>query len=160
MKLIVWTVSLLVLIPAVLLALGLLWNRPPFTEPPGFAVRLKTYLTTHVAETRDDALFPELRPRRYPIAPDALFGAAVDAAWHLGWDVVSIDAQTRVLQAVVTTPLWRFKDDVVARVQTSPQGGSVLYIRSESRVGKGDLGANTRHVLELLESVERGTREK
>jgi uncharacterized protein (DUF1499 family) len=31
--------------------------------------------------------------------------------------------------------------------------GSVLWVRSVSRVGKGDLGANTRHVMDLIDAV-------
>ena len=48
-------------------------NKPPFDKPPGFAVRLLTYLTTNVAETRRDHRFPELELRCYPLAPAQLF---------------------------------------------------------------------------------------
>jgi uncharacterized protein (DUF1499 family) len=143
------------LIPVVLLALGLAWNRPPFGEPPGFAVRLKTYLTTHVAEVRDDAIFPELRPRHYDLAMQPLFEALSRAAHDLGWEIAGIDAEHKILRAVVATPVWRFKDDVTVWLQPSPQGGSAVYVRSESRIGKGDLGANTRHVLDFIQATEK-----
>ena len=32
--------------------------------------------------------------------------------------------------------------------------GAVLLIRAESRVGKGDLGANTRHLLDLYAQLD------
>ncbi|MEQ6340227.1 MAG: DUF1499 domain-containing protein [Gammaproteobacteria bacterium] len=154
-SLILRVVLVVVLIPAVLLALGLAWNHPPLGEPPGFSFRLKTYLTTHVAEVRDDAIFPELRPRHYDIAVQPLFEAVSHAAQSLGWEITGIDAEHKVLHAVVATPVWRFKDDVTVWLQSSPQGGSAVYVRSESRIGKGDLGANARHVLDLIQATEK-----
>ena len=55
----------------------------------------------------------------------------------------------------MTTPLWRFQDDVHIRVEPDPATDrAVLLIRSESRVGKGDLGTNTRHVLDLYAQLD------
>ncbi len=49
------------------------------------------------------------------------------------------------IQAVATTRLCRFKDDVTVTVQ--PEGaGVVVNVRSHSRIGKGDLGANARRI--------------
>lgn len=143
------------LIPVVLIVWGLAWNHPPLGEPPGFAFRLKAYLTTHVAEVRDDAIFPELRPRHYDIAVQPLFEAVSRAAQSLGWEISGVDAERKILRAVVVTPVWRFKDDVTIWLRPLPQGGGAIYMRSESRVGKGDLGANTRHVLDLIQATEK-----
>ena len=143
------------LIPVVLIVWGLAWNHPPLGEPPGFTFRFKAYLTTHVVEVRDDAIFPELRPRHYDIAVQPLFEAVRRATQNLGWEVAGIDAEHKVLHAVVVTPVWRFKDDVTIWLRSSPQGGSAIYVRSESRVGKGDLGANTRHLLDLIREIDK-----
>ena len=46
-----------------------LWaNKLPWKEPPGVLTRLSVYLSQNVAETSDDAIFPELKPRTYPVA--------------------------------------------------------------------------------------------
>ena len=68
-----------------------------------------------------------------------------------GWEVLTTSAfppapsKTREIRAVATTRLWRFKDDVTIRVD--PEGeGSVVNIHSQSRIGKGDFGANARRI--------------
>jgi uncharacterized protein (DUF1499 family) len=132
-------------------------NNPPWRDPPGFAARLHTYLTTHVAETRADSPFPELRPRRYPgLAPDALYRLAVQALEHMPRTVI-VERQpaARELRAVVRTPLVGYRDDLTVRVEPNPAGtGSVLMARSASRVGRGDLAANTRHLLDFYAELD------
>jgi uncharacterized protein (DUF1499 family) len=124
-------------------------------DSPGPWTRLGTYLTTNVAETVDGSPFPELRPRRYAVGPQALLTRAAAAAAGLPrWRVVAVVPERRELRAVVTSAIFRFEDDVVARVVAEPMR-STLLIRAASRVGKGDLGANTGHVLALYEALER-----
>jgi uncharacterized protein (DUF1499 family) len=74
-----------------------------------------------------------------------------------GWAVaaraegaVGRDAQPWRLQAVATTALLRFKDDVVVEVRPRDDGGSTVAMRSKSRLGKGDLGANARRIRAFL----------
>jgi uncharacterized protein (DUF1499 family) len=143
----------LLLLGVALIAAGIISNRLPLTEPPGFMPRLSTYLSTNVAETREDSPFAELRPRRYEAPPELLFDVVRRAAQSLRWEITSLDAEKREVQAVVTTKIWGFKDDVTMQVQPGQPSGAVLGVRSASRVGKGDLGANTRHILDLVEAV-------
>ncbi len=142
-----------VLIFAALLVAGIVANRLPLSDPPGLAARLSTYLNTHVAETSDDSPFAELRLRRYEAPEGLLFDIVRRAVLGLKWEIANIDAEKKELQAVVTTKVWRFKDDVIVQVRPTQPSGSVLWARSVSRVGKGDLGANTRHVMDLVEAV-------
>ena len=53
-------------------------------------------------------------------------------------------------------PIWPFTDDVQIAVEADG-AGSVLWIRSASRVGKSDLGVNTRRARRLVEAVRRLT---
>jgi uncharacterized protein (DUF1499 family) len=142
------------LLGILLLAGGLIANRPPLFDSPGPVVRLKTYLTTNVAETQADSLYPELRQPRYPVPPDLLFDAAQRAAQNLGWRKDLVDAEQREIRAVVVTPFWRFRDHVVIRISPISASESTLSVRSSSEIGKGDLGANTRHVLDLLQMID------
>lgn len=144
-------------IAVTLIAGGLLFNRLPWTEPPGVAARVRVYLTTNVAQTSETALFPELRPRTYPLPPGQMLTRMRDAAHALGWQIVAENAGRGMLGAVVTTPLMRFKDDVTATVKPE-NSGSVVYVHSQSRVGKGDLGANTRHVLDFYDALDQVAR--
>jgi uncharacterized protein (DUF1499 family) len=136
-----------------LIAGGLIANRPPMMDPPGLWARLVTYLGTHVAETRSDHPFPELRPRFYALPPDRLYATAREAIAGLGWGIASEDPEGVCLTAVVKSALWRFKDDVVVCVEPT-EGGSTLRLRASSRIGRGDLAANTRHLLDLYAAIE------
>ncbi len=147
-------VFFLVLLGVALIAAGVISNRLPLTEPPGLLTRLSTYLNTNVAETRENSPFAELRPRRYEAPPELLFDVARRAAQNLKWEITVLDAAKKEIQAVVTTKVWGFKDDVMIQIQPVQPSGNWLWIRSASRVGKGDLGANTRHVLDLIQAVD------
>jgi hypothetical protein len=133
---------------------GLLLNRPPLFDPPGPGERLRIYLRTNVAEFSDDPRLPELRARSWSRGPDALFVDVTRAVEELGWHIEARNDATRELHAVVATALWRFKDDVRIRVDARPDGTSRLYARAQSRVGRGDLGANARHLRELVTALE------
>ncbi len=139
-----------------LLALGLRGNHLPMNDSPGSFIRYYTYLNTHVAETIDGSPFPELRPRSYALPADELFGKVKSTIGGMPhWEIVESKDDVRQLHAVVTTPLFRFKDDVTVSVVPQPGGKPAVMVRSVSRVGQGDLGANTRHVMDLYDALEK-----
>ena len=144
----------LLLIALLLPGAGIVANRLPLTSPPGVAARLKVYLTTNRAEIRSDSLYPELRPRDYPLSPQQLYAAARATLDELGWPLLAEDSSSLRLHAVVATRLWKFKDDVELTVEPV-SAGSRLLMTSQSRVGRGDLGANTRHILDFSAALER-----
>lgn len=86
--------------------------------------------------------YPDLEPFRLPLPPDAAFDAAQHAAEELGWSVVWSNRALGVIEAYDTSPLFRFVDDVAVRIRAAPGGGSIVDLRSTSRVGVSDLGAN------------------
>ena len=137
-----------------LLVGALAMNRVPLLDSPGLNERLHTYLTTNVAELSDQARFPELQVRDDARDAATLYADALRAVEKLGWEVIKHDeAPQQHIDAVVTSLLWKYRDDVAIRVVAQPNGGSRLYARAQSRVGKGDLGANARHLRELIEAV-------
>jgi uncharacterized protein (DUF1499 family) len=136
-----------------LAAATIISNNLPMTDPPGLLTRVVTYLNTNVAQTTQDSAFPELRMSRYQAPPALLIDIARRAAEALGWEVTGSDPEAYTVRAVVTTKLFRFQDDVFIRAHVAQPSGSALYIRSSSRVGKGDLGTNARHVMNLSEAV-------
>ncbi|MFT6143398.1 MAG: hypothetical protein ACJAZO_000963 [Myxococcota bacterium] len=79
-----------------------------------------------------------------PLAMSAgdAFARAVRIAGEMdAWEVVHTDSDTLQLEAVCTTSLLRFKDDVCIRV-TADGDGARVDMRSRSRLGKHDFGAN------------------
>ena len=137
-----------------LLAAGLISNDLPWSDSPGAGTRLLTYLTTHVVETTPDSAFPELRPSRYAAPAALMFDVARRAADALHWESSTVDPEARKIEAVVTTKILKFKDDVTLWVEADGDERSTLFARSASRVGWGDLGANTRHLMNLFETVD------
>ena len=147
-------VFFLAVVWASLLAAGLISNDLPWSDPPGVGTRLLTYLTTNIAETTPDSAFPELRPRRYAAPAALMFDVARRAADALQWESSTVDPEARKIEAVVTTKIIKFKDDVTIWVEADGEERSTLFARSASRVGWGDLGANTRHLMNLFETVD------
>jgi hypothetical protein len=68
-----------------------------------------------------------------------------------GWDVATSLPEEGRLEATATSAFFRFKDDVVLRVRPSETGeGSIVDMRSVSRVGTSDLGMNAKRVRSFL----------
>lgn len=67
----------------------------------------------------------------------------------LGWELVNSDASTGIIEATETTLLWGFKDDVVIRL-TEIDGKTAVDLRSVSRIGGSDLGANAKRIEKFL----------
>lgn len=138
-----------------LLIIGaLILNELPMKAPPGLLERMRTYLTRNVAQTRRQHRFPELELPVYRMAPGPLFARLERAVEILGWELVESDNQEFHLHAVAESRLWRFRDDVEVRLVAGDHG-TEIHIRASSRVGKGDLGTNTRHILNLLRCLDR-----
>ena len=115
-------VFFLVVVSAALLVAGLIANKLPWTDPPGLGTRLLTYLSTNIAETAVDSPFPELKPRAYAAPAAFMFDVARRAAKALKWELTNIDADAKKIEAVVTTRVIGFKDDVTIRVEANRRG--------------------------------------
>ncbi|MFN4016356.1 MAG: DUF1499 domain-containing protein [Reyranella sp.] len=91
------------------------------------------------------AAFPDIEPVLLPAPPVEAFKRVERVATALGWEIVARVPADGRLEAVVTSPWFGFRDDVVVRVR--PQGtGSRVDIRSKSRNGEADLGGNVDRV--------------
>ena len=89
----------------------------------------------------------DLAPLHLPNPPPATFAMVeVVAAGMPNWKVTRQDSSAGELEAVSTTPLFGFHDDIIVRVRPDPGGGSRVDMRSKSRVGQGDLGANAARI--------------
>jgi uncharacterized protein (DUF1499 family) len=94
---------------------------------------------------------------RVPWSREETIQRARALADERGWEVVTTDPANGILEAVDTSRFFRFKDNVVVRVRPSADGrGSVVDMRSISRVGVSDVGVNARRVREFLAALRRG----
>ncbi len=95
------------------------------------------------------AAYPDIKPLLVPDAPREEMQRAIDAARAMGWEVVASDAQSGRIEATARTRWFGFADDIVVRIR--PQGtGSRVDVRSVSRVGTSDVGANAARIREYL----------
>ncbi|MCC5868768.1 MAG: DUF1499 domain-containing protein [Gammaproteobacteria bacterium] len=98
------------------------------------------------------AAYPDLEPIRVAAPPAEAFGAALEVVRRMGWDLVAeVPAQGRI-EATDTTRYFGFKDDVVIRVRAD-NGGSIIDIRSKSRVGRSDVGTNARRIRSFRDAL-------
>lgn len=97
--------------------------------------------------------YPDIATASLPLPPEQAFVAAVAAADALGWQVIAAEPRAGRLEATDTTFWFGFKDDVVVRIIPEP-GGSRIDVRSASRVGQSDVGANARRIRRFLERME------
>ena len=54
------------------------------------------------------------------------------------------------MEAVATSKLFHFQDDIVIRVRPEGQGGSLVDMRSKSRDGQGDFGVNAARIRQFM----------
>lgn len=99
--------------------------------------------------------YPDIAPLALPLAPPIAFERSVRAARALGWDIVDAAPDKLRLEATATTLLFGFKDDIVVRI-TPRDGGSLIDMRSLSRVGGSDFGANADRVRAFLKRLADG----
>lgn len=99
--------------------------------------------------------YPDIGPLRLERPPAQVFQRAEGAARAMGWQIVSVDPDALRIEATDTTLLFGFKDDIVIRVRAQASG-SVVDVRSLSRIGGSDIGANARRVRDFLKRLAAG----
>ncbi len=110
------------------------------------------YAGEEVARQQRDA-YPDILPLSTDIYPAILFDHALATAESMGWEIVAVDQDLGRIEATDTTTWFGFKDDVVIRIQAS-DGGSLVDMRSKSRVGMSDIGANAARIRRYLDALE------
>ena len=98
---------------------------------------------------QQETAYPEITTLNVDLPVAAAVDKVVEALGEMGLEIVSVDATAGIVEATATTFWFGFKDDMVVRIRQSA-GGSRVDVRSVSRVGVSDLGANAVRILELL----------
>jgi hypothetical protein len=105
-----------------------------------------------VVAEQQRAAYPGLKAAYVASPPQLAFERALDAARAMRWEIIDADAASGRIEATDTTLWFGFKDDVVIRVR--PEGaGSRIDVRSVSRVGRSDVGANAARIRAYLQRV-------
>ncbi len=96
--------------------------------------------------------YPHIAPKIVDGSPEVVFERALAVARARGWEIVAMRDGEGVFEAVESTPLLGFKDDVVVRITGAGQGARV-DMRSSSRVGDTDLGVNAKRIAAFLDAL-------
>jgi uncharacterized protein (DUF1499 family) len=99
--------------------------------------------------------YPDITPLMLEARPAAAYESALKTARNAGWEIVAAVPEESRIEATATTLLFGFKDDIVVRI-TPAGSGSRVDVRSVSRVGRSDLGANANRVREFLRDLASG----
>lgn len=98
---------------------------------------------------------PDIQPLTLAISVGEATQIAAEAARAQGLKAVVVDAANGRVEAVAESFWFGFKDDVVIRVRPgATAAASVIDVRSTSRVGVGDLGANAKRIRALLAAIK------
>ena len=100
------------------------------------------------------AAYPAIATRVIDKPMPAVFDSTLKAIVARGWTVVTADAAVGRIEATETANWWGFKDDIVVRL--AAEGAATrIDVRSVSRVGQSDFGANAKRIKFVLEAAER-----
>ena len=99
--------------------------------------------------------YPDLKPVHLAMSPADAIRRAEALARERGWDVANVDTAAGHLEATATTRFFRFKDDVIVRARPAPDG-SLVDVRSVSRVGRSDLGMNAKRIRKFTRDLAKG----
>ena len=102
--------------------------------------------------------YPDIAPLQESVPPKLAYDIALALVTKRKWHVVdarppAAGRREAVIEAVARTPIMGFRDDVVIRVSTVGAGARV-DMRSASRYGLHDFGANAARIRSLLEDID------
>jgi uncharacterized protein (DUF1499 family) len=136
-------------------------------DPPRFEViaRLRprdanpvTYAGLYTAE-QQRAAYSDIEPDLTDSTPLEAYNAALKVITKRKWHIVDARPPQGVapregrIEAIALTPILGFRDDVAVRVRPT-QDGARIDVRSASRYGRHDLGANAARVRALIDDID------
>ncbi len=98
--------------------------------------------------------YPDLESLRSQRTAGNAYRHALGVAEGLGWEITWQDPDSGHIEAVETTAIMAFRDDIVIRIRSTADG-SVIDLRSVSRVGVGDIGANAQRIRAFIDAFTR-----
>src|SRR6266851_8348564 len=108
-----------------------------------------TYAGLRAAELQR-AAYPDIEPLLLNVTLQEAYDSALAVITRRKWRIVDArppqpGRRDGLIEAVARTPIMGFRDDVVVRVRPAQEGARV-DVRSASRYGRSDLGANASRV--------------
>jgi uncharacterized protein (DUF1499 family) len=103
--------------------------------------------------------YSDIEPDLTTVSPQEAYNAVLKVIAKRKWHVVDARPpqgtapRDGLIEAIARTPILGFRDDVAVRVRAT-QEGARIDVRSASRYGRHDLGANAARVRALIDDVD------
>jgi uncharacterized protein (DUF1499 family) len=133
------------------------------SNPPGFDALARLRPRNRIAypgaatAAKQQAAYPDVTPLQLGAPPKQAYDITLSLVTKRKWQVVDARApvlrRDGVIEAVARTPIMGFRDDIVIRVRATADGTRV-DMRSASRYGLFDFGANASRIRSLLDDVD------
>ena len=94
--------------------------------------------------------YPDLKPIESDLSVADAVDRTEDALRAMGLEIVAVDKEAGLVEATATTFWFGFKDDMVVRIVGNGEG-SRIDLRSMSRVGQSDVGANAARIIDFVD---------
>ena len=94
------------------------------------------------------AAYPEVKTVQSALSVADAVDRAESVLAAQGLEIVNVDKHNGIVEATATTFWFGFKDDVVVRIRPD-SAGSMVDVRSVSRVGQSDIGVNAARILKF-----------
>lgn len=98
--------------------------------------------------------YPDIRTMTVQLPARRVYQKALFVGNVLGWNISAQDAAMLHFEALAITPLFGFVDDIVVRITPLDEQSSAIDIRSVSRVGVSDIGANAKRIRLFFDKLE------
>lgn len=109
-----------------------------------------------------ERVYPGVRNLYVILGADEAYQKGLEIARELGWEVHTERPEVHEFEAYAPSPIFHFVDDVVVRFHEGPYcvfsaharcWSTAVDLRSRSRVGESDLGANADRICSFLENI-------
>jgi len=121
---------------------------------PDVAALEQMPMTREQVLTVQQEIYPDIQPLQVALPVQETYERALAVAEGMdGWQVMASDAGGARIEAAATSRIFRFVDDVVIGV-TPGTDGSRVDVRSRSRMGRSDLGANAQRIGDFLAQLQ------
>jgi uncharacterized protein (DUF1499 family) len=99
------------------------------------------------------AAYPDVAPLDLALPPDRALALALALVEARGWEVLAADPEEGQIEAIARTRLYGFADEVAIRL-TETEAGTRVDMRSRSRLGRIDRGANAARIAAFLADLD------
>lgn len=130
-------------------------NPPPFVAILSLRANASNppeYPGAEVAKQQRES-YPDIQTLVLDEPPAEILRKARKTVEDMGLEIVAVEPNEGRIEATATTFWFGFKDDVVIRI-TADGSGSRLDIRSKSRVGRSDVGANAARIRRFINMLK------